>query len=141
MSISLPDGQSTEALRAFINELKERADHIAEIQEEMSDICKSARDAGFNSTRMREVVAWLRKVEKHGLIKMEEAEALFDLYRMAHQGQQARSFDEVLQSAQDRALAEKFLGTDQVDQRLNEKRRQMAKAADMARGAREARGG
>lgn len=137
--MALPDGQSTEQLRAYINEMKERADRIAEIQSEVSDICKSAREAGFNSTRMREVVAWLRKVEKHGIVKMEEAEALFDLYRSAHQGG-ARNFDEIVKNAQDKALAAKFLGEDQIDQRLNQRKRNMTKAADMARGAREARG-
>jgi uncharacterized protein (UPF0335 family) len=136
---SLPDGQSREALVAYINELKEREDQISEIREEQSEICKSAKDSGFSVAGLRDIVRWLKKVDRHGLVKVEEAEALFDLYRQVHQGG-AQRFDEIVASAQNQALMAKFVGSDQIEQQLSRRRREMSKAADMARGAREARG-
>lgn len=125
-------------LLAFIRSVKAHADEIGEIQEQISDVVKEAKGAGFDGTKIREVVSWLRKIDKHGRDKVDEAEAIFDLYRTAVDGG-ATKLDEMMSDARDRALLAIFAPTDQVDKKLNQRRKNMKTALAMAAAAKAAR--
>ena len=94
-------------LLGFIRRGKAIADEIGDLQTDLSEVCKEAKGAGFEPTKIREVIGWLRKIEKHGREKVEEAEAIFDLYRSVADGG-AVKLDEMMDSARDRALLAVF---------------------------------
>src|SRR3546814_3636355 len=81
MTGGVEGGDSKQMLAGFVNRVKTIADQIKELQADITDECKDARDAGFDSTKIREVVRWLQKIDKHGREKVDEAETIFDLYR------------------------------------------------------------
>jgi uncharacterized protein (UPF0335 family) len=130
-------GQSKTLLVSYVKRVKALADEIGDLQADITDICKDARDAGFDSTKIREVVRWLRKLDKHGREKMDEAEAIFDLYRSVVDGG-AVNLDAVMTEARDRALLKIFAPDDQMDANLNKRRKSARTAATLARAAREA---
>ncbi len=130
-------GQSKTLLTSYVKRVKAREDEIAEIRADVSEICKEARDAGFDSTQIREVVRWLIKLDKHGRAAMDEAEAIFDLYRSVVDGG-AVKFDEMMTEARDRALLKIFAPDDQMDAGLNKRRKTARTAATLSRAAREA---
>ena len=76
-----PASESKTLLLGFINRGKELADEIRALQADTTDVCKEAKGAGFDPVKIREVVRWLVKIDKHGRGKVDEAEAIFDLYR------------------------------------------------------------
>lgn len=131
-------GQSKTLLVGFINRVKTLADEIGEIQADISDICKEAKSAGFDSTKIREVVSWLRKIDKQGRDKVDEAEAIFQLYCQVVDGR-AQGFDQMMDSARDRALLAIFAPTDQVDAKINQRTRKARDAVAMAKAAKQAR--
>ena len=131
------DGQSKTLLVGFVNRVKSLRDEINDLQADINDVCKEAKSAGFDSTKIREVVRWLIKVDKHGRPAMEEAEAIFDLYRSVVDGGVA-NFDEMMDSARDRALLKIFAPDDQVAPKLTKRVKAAQTAAAMARAARAA---
>lgn len=131
-------GHSKTLLVGFIRRVKTIADEIGELQADVSDICKEAKSAGFEPVRIREVVRWLRKIDKHGRDRVDEAEAIFDLYRQTVDGGGA-SLDDMMNDARDRALLQIFAPTDQVDAKVNQRTRKMRDAVAMARAAKAAR--
>jgi uncharacterized protein (UPF0335 family) len=133
----LPEGQSKTLLLGFVNRVKALADEIADLQADTSDVVKEAKAAGFDGTKIREVVAWLRKVDRHGRDKMDEAEAIFDLYRQVEG--RAQRFDEMMDDARDRALLKIFAPDDQVTPKLNQRTKKAREAATLARAAKHAR--
>jgi uncharacterized protein (UPF0335 family) len=132
------DGHSKTLLVAFINRVKTLADEIGELQADVSEVCKEAKGAGFEPTKIREVVSWLRKIDKHGRDKVDDAEAIFDLYRGVVDGK-AASFDEMMDSARDRALLAVFAPNDQLEANLSRKRKGARTAVAMAKAAKQAR--
>jgi uncharacterized protein (UPF0335 family) len=84
------DGQSKTLLVGFIKRVKAHMDEVAEINEQIAVECKEAKDRGFDGTKVREVARWLRKIDKHGREKVDEAEAIFDLYRSTVNGGEAQ---------------------------------------------------
>lgn len=136
----MTDTESHRLLKAFIDRVKNLEDEIAELRSDQADVVKEAREAGFDGAKIREVVRWLRKVEKHGREAMDEAEALFELYRMAVD-QRSDDFDAMMGDARDRALLKIFAPDDQISPKLNARAQRakvataLAKAAAMARGA------
>jgi uncharacterized protein (UPF0335 family) len=132
------EGHSKTLLVGFIRRAKALADEIADIQGDLTDVIKEAKGAGFDGTKVREVVAWLRKVEKHGRDKMDEAEAIFDLYRQTVDGS-GIDLDTMLAGAKDRALVAMFAGDDQIAQAVHKRRKGVASAAALAQAARQAR--
>jgi uncharacterized protein (UPF0335 family) len=132
------EGHSKTLLVGFINRVKRLADEIADLQSDTADVCKEAKDAGFEPKRIREVVKWLRQIEKHGRDKVDEAEAIFDLYRQVVDGR-AANFDDMMDSARDRALLAKFAPTDQVAPQINQRTKKMKEALAMAQAAKKAR--
>ena len=132
------EGQSKTLLVGFINRVKTLADEIGELQADITDVCKEAKGAGFEPTKIREVVAWLRKIDKHGRSKVDDAEAIFDLYRGVVDGK-AASFDEMMDSARDRALLSIFAPNDQMEGNLTRQRKGARTAVAMARAAKAAR--
>lgn len=132
------EGQSKTLLLGLINRVKALADEIGDLQSDISDVCKEAKGAGFEPTKIREVVAWLRKIDKHGREKVDEAEAIFDLYRTVAAGQPVK-LDEIMDSARDRALLAIFAPQDQVDQQLSKRRKAARTALAMAQAAKQAR--
>jgi uncharacterized protein (UPF0335 family) len=132
------EGQSKTLLKAFIDRVKTLADEIGELQTDISEICKEAKGAGFEPTKIREVVAWLRKIDKHGRDKVDDAETIFDLYRGVVDAK-AASFDEMMDSARDRALLAVFAPNDQLEANLSRKRKGARTAVAMAKAAKLAR--
>lgn len=132
------EGQSKTLLVGFINRVKALADEIGDLQADITDVCKEAKQAGFEPTKIREVVAWLRKIDKHGREKVDEAEAIFDLYRSVVQGG-AVKLDEIMTDARDRALLAVFAPEDQVDRKLDARRKRMTTALALAAAAKQAR--
>lgn len=131
------DGHAREMLASYVRRAKRMMDDIADIQADLTDVMREAKSNGFDSTKIREVARWLRKVDKHGRPAMEEAEAIFDLYRSVVDGG-AASFDEMMDSARDRALLKMFAPDDQVTPKINSRVKAAQRAATMARAAREA---
>lgn len=132
------DGQSKTLLVGYIRRVKQLADEIGDLQDDITDVCRDAKGAGFEAVRIREVVRWLRKVDKHGREKVDEAEAIFDLYRTVVDGG-ATKLDDVMDSARDRALLKIFAPEDQVDRAVNKRRKGMKAALALAAAAKAAR--
>jgi uncharacterized protein (UPF0335 family) len=133
------EGHSKTLLVGFINRVKSVADEIKDLQGDITDVCKEAKQAGFDPTKIREVVRWLQKIDKHGREKVDDAEAIFDLYRSTVDGQTI-DFDKMMDVARDRALVAMFAGDDQVAKEVHKKRKGVAAAAALARAAKQARG-
>lgn len=131
-------GQSKTLLLGFIRRGKALADEIKDLQTDLSAVIKEAKDAGFEGTRVREVISWLCKIDKHGREKVDEAEAIFDLYRSVADGG-AVKLDEMMDNARDRALLAIFAPEDQTEKKLNKRRQTMRSALAMAQAAKAAR--
>jgi uncharacterized protein (UPF0335 family) len=134
----LPEGQSKTLLLGFVNRVKALADEIGDLQADISEVVKEAKAAGFDGTKIREVVAWLRRIDKHGRDRIDEAEAIFDLYRQVVDGR-AQRLDEMMDDARDRALLKIFAPDDQVTPKLNQRTKKARDAATLARAAKQAR--
>ena len=132
------DTQSKTLLVGFVNRVKALADQILELQADQREVCKEAKSAGFDPVKVREVVRWLMKVDKHGRPAMEEAEAIFDLYRSVVDGG-AVKFDDLMNDARDRALLKIFAPDDQVETKLNRRTQSSRNALALARAAKAAR--
>lgn len=131
------DGQSKTLLVGFVNRVKSLRDEIADLQADARDVLAEAKSAGFDRVKISEVVRWLMRVDKHGRDAMDEAEAIFDLYRSVVDGGAVR-FDEMMDDARDRALLKIFAPDDQVTPKLNTRVKAARTAAVMARAARAA---
>jgi uncharacterized protein (UPF0335 family) len=125
-------------LVGFVNRVKSLADEIKDLQADISDVVKEAKSSGFDGTKIREVVRWLQKVDKHGREKVEEAEAIFDLYRAHVEGGGSR-IEDMMSDARSKAILATFAPDDQGDAQLSRRRRIARTAATLARAAREAR--
>lgn len=125
------EGQSKTLLVGFINRVKSLEDERADLAADAADVCKEAKDAGFEPTKIRETVRWLRKIDKHGRAKVDEAEAIYDLYRSVVDGG-AVKLDEVMTEARDRALLAIFAPDDQVEKKLDKSRQRMKAALALA---------
>lgn len=132
------DGHSKLLLVGFIRRVKAHMDEVADINAAMAEECKEAKSRGFDGTKIREVARWLRKIDKHGREKVDEAEAIFDLYRTIEGGGETK-FDDMMDSARDRALLAMFAPDDQVEKKLNASRKSMQRALALAAGAKAAR--
>ena len=132
------EGHSKTLLIGFIRRVKSDADEIKELQAGITDVCREAKGAGFDPTKIREVVRWLQKIDKHGRDKVDEAEAIFDLYRSTVSGD-AIDIDGMMDKARDRALVEMFAGSDQLAEQVHKRRKGVASAAALAAAAKQAR--
>lgn len=132
------EGHSKTLLIGFIRRVHRIADEIRSLQADIVDVIKEAKTAGFDGTKIREVERWMAKVEKHGREKMDEAEAIFDLYRSTVDGEKI-DLDAMMDAARDRALVAMFAGDDQIAGEVHKRRKGVASAAALARAAREAR--
>lgn len=132
-----PDHSKT-LLLAFINRVKRIADEIKDMQADITDVCKEAKDAGFEAKRIREVVRWLQKVDKHGRSAVDESEAIFDLYRSVVDGG-STSLDAMMNDARDRALLKIFAPHDQAGEKLNLRTKKARDAVALAQAAKAAR--
>ena len=106
-------GQAKALLLSFFRRTRQLRDDRRSINEDLKILRKEAKDAGFDAKRIEEVVRWQEECEKHGRERVDEAEALFDLYRMVADGQ-GLNFDEMMDDARDRALLAVFAGEDQT---------------------------
>lgn len=132
------DGQSKQLLINFINRVKTLMDEVAALNSDIADECKEAKSRGFDGTKIREVARWIRKIEKHGREKVDDAEAIWDLYRTVYDGAET-GFDKMMDSARDRALLAIFAPEDQLEKKLNASQKTMQRALALAAGARAAR--
>ncbi|AKM09865.1 GapR family DNA-binding domain-containing protein [Croceicoccus naphthovorans] len=106
-------GHAKQILLGYLRRIRALRDQRREINEDIAEVRKEAKDAGFSARRIEEVVRWQEECEKHGREVVDEAEALFDLYRMVADGQ-GLAFDEMMDDARDRALVKMFAGEDQT---------------------------
>lgn len=106
-------GHSKEMLLGYIRRVKDLRQQVRDLNADKAEVKKDARAAGFDGTKIEEVVRWLEKVDKHGRDTMDEAEALYDLYRQVVDGK-GKAFDEIMDDARDRALLKIFAPDDQL---------------------------
>lgn len=132
-----PDHSKT-LLLSFVNRVKRLLDEIGDLQADVSDVVKEAKSAGFNGPKIRAVAQWLRKIDKDGRDQVDEAEAIFDLYRSVVDGK-ASSLDDMMNDARDRALLKIFAPVDQVGPKLSDRTRKAKDALLMAQAAKHAR--
>ena len=111
-------GHSKEMLLGFIRQVKDLRARVRELNADKAAVKKEARAVGFDSTKIEEVVRWLEKVDTHTRPVMDEAEAIYDLYRSVVDGQgpdgKAQDFDAMMDDARDRALLKIFAPDDQL---------------------------
>lgn len=129
----MSEGQSKVLLASYVKRAKAIIDQVIALQGDMRELKKAAKNDGFDGTKIGEVARWLAKVDKHGREAVDEAEALFDLYRSVADGG-AVNFDDMMDSARDRALLKVFAGEDQVEQKLNRRQKDMNKAKALIAG-------
>lgn len=132
------DGHSKTLLVAFFNRIKSLRAERKALTDDIAEVRKEAKGAGFDARKIEEVVRWSEDCETNGREAMDEAEAIFDLYRQVVDGG-ARDFDAMMDSARDRALLAVFAGQDQVDAQINQRTKKMQTALAMARAAKQAR--
>ena len=132
------NGQSATLLKAFVDRVKRLKDEIRELNADVADVKKEAKGAGFDPVKIGEVVTWLMRCDKHGRGAMDEAEAIFDLYRSVIE-ERAAGFDDMMDSARDRALLRIFAPDDQVTPKLNKSVTAARTAVLMAKAAKAAR--
>jgi uncharacterized protein (UPF0335 family) len=130
-------GGSRTLLLAFINRLKALADEKIDISIDERSVRKEVKSAGFDAVKVNEVVRWLVKVDKHGRAAMDDAEAMFDLYRQVTEADGAR-FDDIMTEARDKALLKLFAPDDQVEVKINAKAHAARTALTLSRAARAA---
>ena len=133
----LPENQSKTLLVGFVNRGKALADAIGDLQADYADMCREAKGAGFDGTKIREVVAWLRRVDKHGRAAMDDAEAVFDLYRSVVDAPPG-SIDDMMTEARDKALLKLFAPDDQVEVKLSARAKKVKEALALSKAARAA---
>ncbi len=134
-------GHSKEMLLGYIRRVKDLRARVRELNADKAELKKEARSVGFDSTKIEEVVRWLEKVDQHTRPVMDEAEAIFELYRAVVDGG-AKDFDQMMDSARDRALLKVFAGDDQLAPKPpTQKQRQANDALAYAAVSRMNRGG
>lgn len=83
-----------------------------EINGDIAEEKKDAREHGFDARRIEDVVRWQEECEKKGRPAVDEAEAMFELYRLTVEGE-GKTLDEMMGSDRDRELLAKFAPEDQ----------------------------
>jgi uncharacterized protein (UPF0335 family) len=134
----LGGGQSKTLLVAFVNRIKALREERTALTQDIAGVRKEAKEAGFDSRKIEEVVRWLEDVEKNGRDEMDTAEAIFDLYREVVEGG-GQSFDDMMSEARDKALLKIFAPVDQVEAKVNARTQKMRNAIAMAKAAKAAR--
>lgn len=79
------------------------------INDQLREQAREIRDQGFDPRRVDDVVRWMEECDKHGREVVDEAEALFELYRDVAAGGGKR-LSEMMDDARDRALLKQFAG-------------------------------
>jgi uncharacterized protein (UPF0335 family) len=138
MTAELGGGQSKTLLVAFVNRIKALREERTALTQDIAGVRKEAKEAGFDSRKIEEVVRWLEDVEKNGRDEMDTAEAIFDLYREVVEGG-GQSFDDMMSEARDKALLKIFAPVDQVEAKVNARTQKMRNAIAMAKAAKAAR--
>lgn len=136
--MSEAEGQSRTLLMGFYKRMRALRDERASLTADLGDVRKEARRAGFDATKIEEVCRWMEKIDKHGRDRMDEAEAIFDLYRQIVDGRGAE-FEDMMNNARDRALLKIFAPDDQVAEKINQRTKTMRNAVVMAQAAKRAR--
>ncbi len=106
-------GHDKQLLLGFIKSKRDARDRRREINAELADQRKAERKAGFDPKQIEAVVRWLEECEDKGREVVDEAEALFELYRNVADGA-GLDFDEIMTDARDRALLKIFAPEDQL---------------------------
>ncbi len=106
-------GHSKDLFVGFLKGMRALRDERRDINVEIAEKRKEMRKAGFDPKQMEKVVRWLEEVDDKGRDVVDEAEALFELYRDVAAGG-GKDFDEIMTDARDRALLKIFAPTDQT---------------------------
>lgn len=134
----MAEDQARALLLDYIRRVRALREGVRELNADKAEVKKEARDKGFDSTKIEEVVRWLEKVDKHGRAAMDEAEAVYELYRSAVDTRdpagRPQSFDEIMSEARDRALLKLFAPDDQLAPKpATAKQRALSDAVALAR--------
>ncbi|MCT2398513.1 GapR family DNA-binding domain-containing protein [Novosphingobium mangrovi (ex Huang et al. 2023)] len=133
-------GHSKDLLLGHIRAVRDLRDQRRDINADIAARKKEARDQGFDSTKIEEVVRWMEKCDKHGRETMDEAEALYEMYRAVVDAR-GEDFDSIMADARDRALLKIFAPEDQLaPQAPTRKQRAVTDAMAAAHMSRMARG-
>src|SRR5947207_2775563 len=79
--------QAKQLLLGHVRAVKALRDQRREINADIAERKKEARDQGFDAKRIEDVVRWQEQCEKHGRPAVDEAEAMFELYRGVVEGE------------------------------------------------------
>ena len=101
-----PDHSRT-MLVGYIRRVLEHREIVRDENSAKAETKKAAKDDGFDPVKIEEVCRWIEKIDKHGRDAMDEAEAIYDLYRQVYDGQ-GKSLSEIMDDARDRALVAQF---------------------------------
>lgn len=133
-------GHAKELLLGHIRAVKDLRQQVRDLNADKAERKKMAREQGFDGTKIEEVVRWLEKVDKHGREAMDEADALYDLYRSVVDGK-GLDIGELMDDARDRALLKLFAPDDQLKPKApTQKQRAVSDALAMAQVSRMNRG-
>ena len=127
-------GHSRDQLVAAIREVLDIRQQVRDLNAFKAERKKEFKAAGFDSRKIEEVCMWLEKVEKHGREAMDEAEAIYDLYRQVVDGE-GKAIGAMMDDARDRALLKIFAPDDQVDAKLTASAKKMRTSLALAQGA------
>lgn len=106
-------GHSKDMLLSFMRRIRNLRDDRRAINSDIAELRKEAKSAGFDAGKIEAVVRWQEDCEDKGREIVDEAEAIFDLYRSVADGQ-GKDFDEMMDEARDRALLKIFAPEDQL---------------------------
>lgn len=105
-------GHSKDMLLAFLRRVRALRDDRRAVNADLAELRKEIRAGGFDAAKVEAVVRWQEDCEDKGRAVVDEAEALFDLYRSVADGG-GKDFDEMMDDARDRALLKIFAPEDQ----------------------------
>jgi uncharacterized protein (UPF0335 family) len=103
-------------LIGYIRRLRALRDQRRDINADMAEVRKEAKNEGFDAKRIEMVVRWQEECEDKGREIVDEGEALFELYRSVVDGE-GRNLSDLMDDARDRALLKIFAPDDQADVR------------------------
>lgn len=99
-------------LLGHVRAVKALRDQRREINADIAERKKEMRDQGFDARRVEDVVRWMEQCEKHGRETVDEAEAMFELYRGVVESE-GKPVEQLMGSERDRELLARFAPQDQ----------------------------
>lgn len=108
-----PTDRAKKALLGHIRAIAALREARREINADIAERKKMAKDEGFEAKRIEEVVRWQEQCDKHGREAVDDVEAMFELYRNVLEGE-AKPLSDQMATDRDRELLAVFAGEDQL---------------------------